>query len=75
MTRPASRLLLQLAGGQVQLATGDDELLDLLGALEDVEDLSGGAGQRLSAGQSMCDWCERCADCDVCGLCCGISAG
>ena len=51
MTRAASRLLLQLAGGQVQLATGDDELLDLLGALEDVEDRSGGTGRVSAAGQ------------------------
>src|SRR5690349_2686072 len=31
--------LLQLAGAQAKESTGDDELLDLLGALEDVENL------------------------------------
>ena len=54
MTRPASYclLLLQLGGGQVQLAAGDDQLLDLLGALEDVEDLGVVSGHRIDAVQS-----------------------
>jgi len=32
-------LLFQFRGGQPEHPAGDDELLDLLGALEDVEDL------------------------------------
>src|SRR5690606_40042988 len=36
---PSSRVLLQLGAGLVQHPASHDELLDLLGALEDVEDL------------------------------------
>src|SRR4051812_17175349 len=38
-SRACFRWSLQLRGGLPKQATGDDELLDLLGALEDVHDL------------------------------------
>ncbi|WP_280428737.1 hypothetical protein [Nocardia brasiliensis] len=42
---PLSALLLQFRTRLAEDAAGDDELLDLLGAFEDVEDLAAGCGR------------------------------